>query len=321
MSNIPAKRVVNSLFQFGGIVVFPVLLAKFISQNIASTIRPQHKKKFKEIQKNAISKSVAIASSYSNYKTASGDVNKEVGPRNLQIFCKEIMNELINKGFTYDKEAMEDYEERMGKLPAFIKNNDKLIDKYSCKYHKEVLSLKKTLGTLKGSCQEYSTLVAIGLASQLETKGLNKIKQYPTVQDMLNQKECEFLGSLPSNRKVKIIFGNVYSLNGSQEDSLHCIVKLEYKDPQTDKQRSVIIDPATILYQKTVADRRANVDIFCFVPMDTYQKNIERYCGRKFVPITQSIELKGGRPMENLYRELYYSDKLNFESKNISFTK
>ena len=319
MSNIKAETAFGRLFSFGWFIA-PVLIAKFIYGNIKSTLPPKLKDDFKQMQAEAISDAQIQASAYPDYYEASGystTVSKRNAGRNLAIYSRSILEKMIQAGFSYDMGAYSTYQAKMNALPKIIKSSKSLSHRASLTYHKKLFSLKKTLGDLKGSCQELSILVAIAIASQRETKGLGKLTQSTQMQDkIVSRKDLELINALPNDRVVKIVFGDITNtITGAVEP--HALVEVSYTK-STGEKKTAVIDPAMILSQPTTADKNRAMSYFCFVTQEKYAENLKLLSNQEFNP-TSEIEIKRNRPIESIYRDLYDTARIYEETKNYKF--
>ncbi len=318
MSNIKASTAFGSLFRFAWFITAPILIPLYIYQGVKTTMPSKLKEKFKDIQAAAVANAQARASATHGYYRTSGYSTREVSPANsesnLKIYATSIIAEMIDRGFTYDTVAFAGYERKIDKLPKLLKSNASIRKRLAIRYHNKTFSLKKTLGDLKGSCQELSIVTAIALASQIERWGFNSAAGDLKIQDKITSVDhIKFLQSFPADTKVKIIFGDLVDPAGKPDS--HAIIETTYTNA-AGESKTMIIDPALIFGATSKSAQRLTSRKFCFVTPETYATNLANNYGCSFTPNTE-IEIKQNRPIENLYRDLYsigrlYSDTPNY---------
>lgn len=319
MSNIKFGTAFGSLFRFGWFVTAPVLISMYAAQTAQTTLTPKLKDSFKDLQATAVKRARAIASTKPGYYYSSGYSTKLVTPnnaKNLNAYINMLIDEMITRGYHYDTAGFNEYTRKVNKIPRFLKGIKSINNRLELKYHKDCFNLKQTLGELKGSCQELSTIVAISIASQIEKWHSNPVKAGSKVQNKIDMPEdFAFIESLPKDTKVKIVFGNMTDASGSVDE--HALVELEFTNT-AGKRRTAVIDPAIIFCQSTPADMRSAQKDYCCVTPEDYAKNLMRDTGSTFSPDSE-IELKNNQPIENLYRDLYNTGRLYPETENYIF--
>ena len=311
MSGLNAKDVLSTLKGFW-ILTFPVTLASAVVGGIKSTLSHENKEKMKTLQKKAVLSAMMLAKRNPGYKEWFGyelRASKKNGEENLKLFTLAILEQMINDGYEYDFLGFSNLQKRLRKFnKAAIIKNTKLYNFFRCKAHNKEFSLKKTISTLSGSCQELSVVISMLLASQSEKSGMGKITGKGKTQNLLTPEEQEFLTTLPTDRKFKIVFGDLID-NSRGITNSHVIVEIEFSNPVTNEHKTMVIDPATIFAGTSSASKKSLMRKYAWVTPTTYGINIMNDMNYSFVPESE-IEIKNDTPIEKIYRHLFDTSRL-----------